>query len=62
MEHLPRVIDSELDALFPDLSAIALEGAKGVGKTETAMRRVRDETARGNCQLRLKPNKAGSAG
>lgn len=35
-----RVIDTELDDLFPALSAIALEGPKGVGKTATAERRV----------------------
>jgi predicted AAA+ superfamily ATPase len=39
--YLPRVIDDELDALFPHLAAIALEGAKGVGKTATAIRRAR---------------------
>lgn len=31
-----RVIDGELDELLPHLSAIALDGAKGVGKTATA--------------------------
>ncbi|TFB77194.1 hypothetical protein E3O21_09890 [Cryobacterium flavum] len=35
-----RVIDTELDDLFPALSAIALEGPKGVDKTATAERRV----------------------
>lgn len=35
-----RVIDTELDALLPDLTAIALEGAKGVGKTATARARA----------------------
>jgi uncharacterized protein len=36
-----RVIDTELDELFGTLSALALEGPKGVGKTETAQRRAR---------------------
>jgi predicted AAA+ superfamily ATPase len=38
--YRPRVIDAELDALLPALPAIALEGAKGVGKTETAQKRA----------------------
>ncbi|MGQ0845276.1 MAG: ATP-binding protein [Sporichthyaceae bacterium] len=40
MEYQRRLMDVELDALFPELAAIALEGAKGVGKTATASRRV----------------------
>ncbi len=36
-----RIIDDLLDELIPDLAAIALEGAKGVGKTATASRRAR---------------------
>ncbi len=39
MAYTPRVIEKELDELFGSLSAIAIEGAKGVGKTETASRR-----------------------
>ena len=39
MTYLPRVVDGELDALFPQLAAIALDGPKGVGKTATAERR-----------------------
>lgn len=35
-----RVIDDDLDELLPELAAIALEGAKGVGKTETARTRA----------------------
>ncbi|WP_404352318.1 DUF4143 domain-containing protein [Phycicoccus jejuensis] len=38
--YRPRVIDAELDVLLPGLPAIALEGAKGVGKTETARKRA----------------------
>jgi len=39
--YLPRVVDAELDELLPALPAVALEGAKGVGKTATARRRAR---------------------
>jgi len=39
-EYLRRTIDDELDALLPELPAIALEGPKGVGKTATASRRA----------------------
>lgn len=35
-----RVVDNELDALLPHLPAIAIEGAKGVGKTATALQRA----------------------
>ena len=40
MPYLRRVVDRELDELVPALPAIALEGAKGVGKTETALQRA----------------------
>ena len=40
MPYLRRIVDSELDELVPALPAIALEGAKGVGKTETALQRA----------------------
>jgi uncharacterized protein len=36
-----RILDDELDVLMRDLPAIALEGAKGVGKTATASQRAR---------------------
>jgi len=39
--YLTRVVDAELDELLAGLPAIALEGPKGVGKTETAKRRAR---------------------
>ncbi|MGH9189997.1 MAG: ATP-binding protein [Acidimicrobiales bacterium] len=39
--YLARVVDTELDELLPALPAIAVEGAKGVGKTFTARRRAR---------------------
>lgn len=38
--YLRRVVDVELDDLLTSLPAIALEGAKGVGKTATAERRA----------------------
>jgi hypothetical protein len=34
------LVDDLLDEVFPELAAIALEGAKGVGKTATAARRA----------------------
>ena len=40
-DYLPRVVDAELDELLSGLPAIAVEGPKGVGKTQTAMRRAR---------------------
>lgn len=36
-----RIVDDELDELFAGLPAIALDGAKAVGKTATAIRRSR---------------------
>lgn len=41
MEYRPRVLDSVLDELLTELPAVAIEGAKGVGKTATASRRAR---------------------
>lgn len=35
-----RVVDAELDDLLPSLPAVALEGAKGVGKTSSASQRA----------------------
>jgi len=40
-EYIPRIVDRELDELMPQLPAIALEGPKAVGKTETARRRTK---------------------
>jgi predicted AAA+ superfamily ATPase len=40
-DYVRRVVDSELDELLRALPAVALEGAKGVGKTATARRRAR---------------------
>jgi uncharacterized protein len=42
--YIPRVIDAELDELLQSVAALAIEGAKGVGKTATAEQRA--ETAR----------------
>lgn len=39
-KYLPRVVDGELDELLRELPAVSLEGPKGVGKTETAVRRA----------------------
>jgi predicted AAA+ superfamily ATPase len=39
--YTPRVVDAGLDELLRALPALAIEGAKGVGKTATAQRRVR---------------------
>jgi uncharacterized protein len=41
MTYRERIIDAELDELLPALAAIAVEGAKGVGKTATAERRAK---------------------
>lgn len=41
MAYQLRVVDAEIDELFSQLPAIVIEGAKGVGKTETARRRAR---------------------
>lgn len=40
MPYTPRIIENELDELSESLAAIAVEGAKGVGKTATASRRA----------------------
>lgn len=38
--YLPRIIEEELDELLAELPAIAMQGARGVGKTSTAARRA----------------------
>ena len=40
MEYVRRILDTELDELFDQVSAIAIDGPKGVGKTTTAEQRV----------------------
>lgn len=42
MGYQQRIVDSELNALFPHVAALALDGAKGIGKTTTAQQRVAD--------------------
>lgn len=38
--YAPRVVDAELNELMQSVAALAIEGAKGVGKTATAARRA----------------------
>ncbi|MDE0496850.1 MAG: DUF4143 domain-containing protein [Acidimicrobiaceae bacterium] len=38
--YFPRIVDGELDELCSELAAVAIEGPRAVGKTETALRRV----------------------
>jgi uncharacterized protein len=40
VSYQPRIIDRELDELMAGLPAVALDGAKAVGKTATALRRA----------------------
>jgi predicted AAA+ superfamily ATPase len=40
MPYIQRLVDRELDELLPELPAIAIDGPKGVGKTETLRRRA----------------------
>lgn len=40
VRYLPRIVDHELEALLPELPAIAIEGARAVGKTATAEQRA----------------------
>ena len=40
MDYLPRALEAEFDEVFVSLSALAIEGAKGVGKTAMASRRA----------------------
>lgn len=40
MTYNRRIIDDELDALFPHLAAITIEGPKAIGKTATASERA----------------------
>ncbi len=42
MGYTRRILDTELDELFGALAALAIDGAKGVGKTTTAEQRVAD--------------------
>lgn len=40
MAYVRRIVDQTLDERFADLPAIAIDGAKAIGKTETALRRA----------------------
>jgi predicted AAA+ superfamily ATPase len=40
MQYARRIIDDELDELFGQVPAIAIDGPKAVGKTTTAEQRV----------------------
>ncbi len=39
-KYYPRIVDGELDLLSGELPAVAVEGPRAVGKTETALRRA----------------------
>jgi hypothetical protein len=39
LAYIRRVVDGELDSLMTALPAIALEGPKAIGKTQTAVQR-----------------------
>ncbi|MFN8668157.1 MAG: hypothetical protein U0164_13345 [Gemmatimonadaceae bacterium] len=39
--YTPRIVDAEIDELMSGLAAVAIEGAKGVGKTASAVRRAK---------------------
>ena len=43
VEYLVRTVDAELDELIALAPAIAIDGPKGVGKTDTAQRRARTQ-------------------
>lgn len=45
MTYIERLVDQELDELLLELPAIALDGPKGVGKTETLRRRAKSVVA-----------------
>jgi len=40
-DYVRRIVDDELDELLQSLSAVSIDGAKGVGKTTTALQRGR---------------------
>jgi predicted AAA+ superfamily ATPase len=40
LTYVRRIIDDEMDELFSSLAALSIEGAKAVGKTETALQRA----------------------
>ncbi|GLY15710.1 ATPase AAA [Kineosporia sp. NBRC 101677] len=64
-DYRRRVIDDELDELLTGLPAIALDGAKGVGKTSTARQRANTQFRLDNpaemTLLRADPERLGTA-
>ena len=40
MSYVTRALDRRLNALLPEVPAIAIDGTKGVGKTATALQRA----------------------
>jgi hypothetical protein len=66
MRYARRIIDDELDELFGQVPAIAIDGRKAVGKTTTAEHRVigllRDSLAyRGSCRIGENPTEGARA-
>ena len=64
MDHLRgtfarRVVEAEIDELLTGVSALSLDGARGVGKTLTALQRARTVVALDDAerreQLRVDP-------
>lgn len=53
MRYERRIIDDELDELFPQIPAIAIDGPKAVGKTTTA-----DQRAHGILRLDSRANRS----
>lgn len=41
VDYQRRILDDQLDELFPHIPAIAIDGVKAVGKSTTAEQRVR---------------------
>ncbi len=64
-DYRRRIIDDELDELLTGLPAIALDGAKGVGKTSTARQRANTQFRLDNpaemTLLRADPERLGTA-
>jgi len=58
MDYVPRLVDEALDFWLPELPAVSIEGAKGVGKTVTSSRRANETFSldQKNTQLNLAQN------
>jgi hypothetical protein len=52
MGYRHRVLDDELDMLLDALPAVAIDGAKAVGKTSTSQARARSVVALDSRQVR----------